>query len=735
MWLNRVAEALNASADDPLVRRSQLSAAVTTAVSELVPVDDGIAVLTPSAPADLVAVAGFEFITLSWDTPTYYGHATSEVWRSTDADFNNAALLATLAGRQSVFSDYVGTQTEYRYWVRFKNINNAYGPYSGPVSAETAYDVDELLTVLTSQLTQSQLAADLSNLVGGLDGNYVVKAAVDGVTASGFGLASTTDASGATIGQFAVLADQFFLLPPVDFNQAGQPSPPESFDGALWRNSTTGEYRIYEGFTWNTFEATPFVVQLTPTTVDGVDVPPGVYIKEAFIRAATITGSQIKKATIDNANIVDATLTSAKVANLDAAKITTGGLQSYGFDNSPTTPGFLIQLGRTETFDGDGNPVYAAEDVQLLIRDSTGAAAVQLLDGVVTLNAAQIRSTLQSVGYGASAAGFQFDVDSGTFTVRGPSGTVIMSSGAGLNGTAVQASIQSTLTALQNSADTAQVSANTAQASANTAQASANTAQAQLDDVFEVDTVNGGFKFVPQAYSNFFDNDNTLKAFAFLEQVTPDNFTTFFANAALGQAAIGAAAIGSVQIEDAAVVNAKLGTAAVKEANIDDLAVGTLKIGNNAVTVPLGAGGVVGFASSSVWQNVGTQLYVGEWVSGAGPTALLIGGRIYFLGSASPGGGNAGEGGASVRMEVDFQSSATSLWTTDGSAYSLSEAGFSFQSGYGGVVNTSFIISVPSWAKNARVRVQGMTGSPPGQSTAHSRYMSNYNLSVLAAKR
>lgn len=58
----------------------------------------------------------------------------------------------------------------------------------------------------------------------------------------------------------------------------------------------------------------PFFQIDTATTINGVSIPAGTYIKAAFIADATITNAKIKDAAIDN----------AKIANLDAAKITTG---------------------------------------------------------------------------------------------------------------------------------------------------------------------------------------------------------------------------------------------------------------------------------------------------------------------------------------------------------------------------------------------------------------------------
>lgn len=69
----------------------------------------------------------------------------------------------------------------------------------------------------------------------------------------------------------------------------------------------------------------PFIVVTKTETAannDGVDLPTGVYISDAFIRNASITSAKIGNAAIDN----------AKIAFLDAGKITTGYLNAGRID-------------------------------------------------------------------------------------------------------------------------------------------------------------------------------------------------------------------------------------------------------------------------------------------------------------------------------------------------------------------------------------------------------------------
>ncbi len=58
----------------------------------------------------------------------------------------------------------------------------------------------------------------------------------------------------------------------------------------------------------------PFIVQATATTLNGVAVPAGVYMADAFIKNGAIVNAKIANAAIDN----------AKISNLSADKITAG---------------------------------------------------------------------------------------------------------------------------------------------------------------------------------------------------------------------------------------------------------------------------------------------------------------------------------------------------------------------------------------------------------------------------
>jgi hypothetical protein len=75
-------------------------------------------------------------------------------------------------------------------------------------------------------------------------------------------------------------------------------------------------------------EVIPFVVTTATTTLNGVSVPAGVYIDQAFIKNGAIGSAQIGNAAIDTAQIANAAITDAKIGSLNANKITAGTISA-----------------------------------------------------------------------------------------------------------------------------------------------------------------------------------------------------------------------------------------------------------------------------------------------------------------------------------------------------------------------------------------------------------------------
>ena len=135
----------------------------------------------------------------------------------------------------------------------------------------------------TGVTVEQQFSANASSL-GTLEGQYTVKVDANGAVA-GFGLANTTTSSGNNTSEFYVNADRFAIM---------------------------------RGGSDTTAATTPFIVQATATTLNGVAVPAGVYMADAFIKNGAIVNAKIANAAIDN----------AKISSLSADKITAGTIST-----------------------------------------------------------------------------------------------------------------------------------------------------------------------------------------------------------------------------------------------------------------------------------------------------------------------------------------------------------------------------------------------------------------------
>lgn len=165
------------------------------------------------------------------------------------------------------------------------NLSSTVSTQGGQITAISS-DVTTLGTTVGNNTASISTQATSIN---GLEAQYTVKVDNNGYV-SGFGLASTTTGSTPT-SEFIVNADKFAI---------GSPS----------------------GLT----EVIPFVVVTTPQTLNGVTVPTGVYMGEAFIKNGAISNAKIGIAAVDEANIANASITTAKIddATITSAKIIDG---------------------------------------------------------------------------------------------------------------------------------------------------------------------------------------------------------------------------------------------------------------------------------------------------------------------------------------------------------------------------------------------------------------------------
>jgi hypothetical protein len=407
----------------------------------------------PPQPTGLVVTGGLSSIGVVWDAPTYTqggGNAYTIIygakWVPTAAapnpkpTFANATQLGSVPGRTSVMFIATEPDTYWCIWAVFVTTAGVSGQPGGGTNgaqAQTGQDPSVLLDLLSGQITESQLYGNLqsrinlidgpssltgsvaqrifaesqaraasvsqeatarqngdtaeasarqtlattvgqnssaiqtnaqatSNLAGHVAASYSVRAQVTagGRTAvGGFGLTGTVGASGPTI-SFGVVANQFWVGAP-------QGTPGVSAD------------------------ILPFVIQTTPTTLNGATIPAGVYMDAAYITNLTALIARFGTAWIDN----------AMIANLSAGKITTGAIQTGEYIQStgyvPGSAGFRIN--------GNG----AAEFSGVTIRGTIYASAGTIGGNTIT------STGIDSPGYNGASTGFRLDASTGKITVIG----------------------------------------------------------------------------------------------------------------------------------------------------------------------------------------------------------------------------------------------------------------------------------------------------------------------------
>ena len=129
----------------------------------------------PPAPTNLAANGAFQSILLTWDLSPYKGHSHVEVWRHTSDVIASATLIGQTSGLTGVYSDNVGGNQTFYYWVRAINNNGVAGPFNSSTGTQgqTSADVSFMLSLLTDAITSSQLVSDLTtpiNAVSSLQG-------------------------------------------------------------------------------------------------------------------------------------------------------------------------------------------------------------------------------------------------------------------------------------------------------------------------------------------------------------------------------------------------------------------------------------------------------------------------------------------------------------------------------------------------------------------------------------
>lgn len=281
-----------------------------------IPTEDQAEDLTPPpTPTGFSLEAGITNVFITHDAPIYAqgrGHDRTIVY---GAKRNSGDPLPTFAQAAKI-ADFIGEvygyptdpATIWHMWITWRTRDGVESvtPAGGinGLQVRTGEDVQRLLDALNGQITGSELNTELSKVI---DDSMVgvkylatqygmrVQVAADGRRLiGGYGLMGTNSAERGPSIDFGVLANRFYV---------GAPST----DGAI-------------------SSSRPFIVQTTPTTINGVDVPAGVYMDDVFMKNGSITNAKIANAAIDN----------AKVKELSADKIKAGSIAVGQYIQSST---------------------------------------------------------------------------------------------------------------------------------------------------------------------------------------------------------------------------------------------------------------------------------------------------------------------------------------------------------------------------------------------------------------
>ena len=313
----------------------------------------------PPTPTGFTVGAGISHLFIGCAPPTYsqgHGHLVTRLygatWTTGDLPvFADAVALTEFQG--TAFAHPTNPATTWHLWITWVTRDGVESPTpaggTNGLVVTSGQDVSSLLAALAGQITQSQLYGDLGARIDLIDGSgagsvnarlsteastratqtgelyakYTVKVDVAGLI-SGYGLTSTAN-NAAPTSSFGVRANAFFVAPPA-VASATAPTT-DLYDGYVWLDTSVipNVTRYRSGSSWVlNAPALPFVVQATPTTVNGVEVPAGVYMSDAFIQNATITNAKIANLAVDD----------AKIANLSVSKLDAGSLKVGSYISS-----------------------------------------------------------------------------------------------------------------------------------------------------------------------------------------------------------------------------------------------------------------------------------------------------------------------------------------------------------------------------------------------------------------
>jgi len=229
----------------------------------------------PPTPTGFSASAAYSSFILSWDSPQFLGLAYTEIWRG-ESDDRGAAIRVDTT-RAFVWSEEVGYNATYFYWVRHVSTSDVIGPFSPSDTGTTAVDIGAVMTTLSETLA-------------GLPGYSIL---TDADTAHGVNITALQNDAGAA-----------YVLQ-VNSNGAVAGMVIENnAHGAADNSGSAIQFKADKFAIWNA------------TGTDAGDTAVAPFIVDSGV------------VYIDTARIKDASIAAAKIGTVNADTITTGGMSA-----------------------------------------------------------------------------------------------------------------------------------------------------------------------------------------------------------------------------------------------------------------------------------------------------------------------------------------------------------------------------------------------------------------------
>ena len=365
----------------------------------------------PPAPTNLAANGAFQNILLTWDLALFDGLAYQEVFRHTSDSVADATLLGVVSGFNGIYSDNVGGSASYYYWVRAVNQNGVAGPFNSSQGTHgtTQPDIGFMLSLLTDQITSSQLATSLATpiaLITPLDGKVsgietflgytstysgdniltrlggtegVANAASSGVTSLNSSVANLST----SVGNLAGTVQDLTANTGTVYFQANAPTGTIATNSRWYDSDDNNEPYYYNGSNW---------ISIADPTIAANEAAISALNAEVFVagsttlKLATANALGVLDATVVNLNgtvtsiASDVTSLEGEVFNSDGTARLATGAALTSLNNTVTTQGNNISSAQSDITDLEGEVFNSDGSARL----ATGAALTGLTNTVST---------------------------------------------------------------------------------------------------------------------------------------------------------------------------------------------------------------------------------------------------------------------------------------------------------------------------------------------------------------